>query len=240
MLSVLVASVAFAGKPDLSEHRDLRLGSGAPLISETARDRALAGETVTGLERVDGVDAAKVWGATVWNTDVESAWMAVNDNNGYVGRVGALTASRVISGSDHASGRMLFQMMDVPVVQDRWWVVQHRHNAALFDATDGEAWEIAWKGVSDVPLSPSDRSLAEKGTRVTWTEGAWLFVPLDDGRTYVEYYAWSDPGGSIPAGMASRFAGGAVSGLLDDVEAFAQEKSKLSQDGYVRPDRTAL
>ena len=240
LLSVFLGPLAMAGNPDLASSRDLRLGDGAPTISESVRRRALAGETVSGLERAAGVKAAKVWAVTVWDVDVTSAWMAVNDNNGYVGRVGSLRASRVISGGEHASGRTIFQMMDVPIVADRWWVVQHQHNAALYDATHGDAWEIAWKGVPEVILGPENEELARKGTQVAWTEGAWLFVPLDGDRTYVEYYAWSDPGGSIPAGMASRMAGGAVSALLDDVESFAQEKSGQSRRGYVRPDHSAL
>lgn len=53
---------------------------------------------------------------------------------------------------------------------------------------------------------------------VPFTEGGWLLADLGGGRTLVEYYAGSDPGGSIPAGLASRFAAG---GIEDTIAAMA-------------------
>lgn len=63
---------------------------------------------------------------------------------------------------------------------------------------------------------------------------------MDGGRTAVEYYAWSDPGGIIPARPASRFAAGAIERLLNDMEAFAKEVAHLPRAGFLRPDQTPL
>ena len=52
----------------------------------------------------------------------------------------------------------------------------------------------------------------------------WFLVDLDGASTVVEYYVWSDPGGSIPAGSANLFARGSIT---DTLEAMA----RLARDG---------
>lgn len=238
MLTIALFTVAQA--MPLEDLRPLREGANAPALEASVYDRATAGETVTGIAFVDGVAAGRAWGVTVMDLDVVSVWMAINDNDGYVGQLANLTASQVIAGPAHGHGRLLFQRMDVPVVRDRWWVVRESHNGELFRASEGAAWEVSWRSVAQPSLDGDVAALTAGGQSVEWTEGAWLLVPLGPDRTLVEYYAWSDPGGSLPAGPASRFATGAVSSLLSDMEAFARGKRTASRVGYVRPDQTPL
>ena len=82
--------------------------------------------------------------------------------------------------------------------------------------------------------------VAAGGMPIKWTKGAWLFYPLSDGRTLIEYFIWSHPGGNLPPGPASRFAAGAVKNNLKDMEKFAKEKVNADKTGVLRPDGSPL
>jgi hypothetical protein len=69
------------------------------------------------------------------------------------------------------------------------------------------------------------RDWARKGMRVKYVEGAWYLRDLDGNNTLIEYYTWSDPGGSVPAGLASSFSSSSIAKTLDAMVALANAGS---------------
>jgi hypothetical protein len=78
------------------------------------------------------------------------------------------------------------------------------------------------------------------GMPVAWSLGSWLLVQLPDDRTLGEFFTWTHPGGRLPPGPTTRFAGGALKDNLRAVEALAEELKDASKAGFVRPDQEPL
>ncbi len=220
--------------------RALRHADAAPTVPRSAYASASAGQHVKGIEAVDGVAASKGWGVAVFDLPIEAVWKAVNDEKRFAGLL-PVQESAVLTGTPNRDGRTLFQYMELPIVDDRWWVVAMDHNAELYTQSGGVVWELSWKDATDPSrlVGTGWASRVEDATPVAWTHGSWLLVDLE-GRTLVEYFVWSDPGGSIPAGPASKFAGGAVLDTLSAMEQLATEHAGSAEAGFVRPDQSAL
>jgi len=194
----------------------------APSIEASAYQRALGGEVVTGLIEVPGHKARLAWGLAVVDQPSDRFWAAVNDDRSKVSYT-KLEHLELIDGTYCGEQRTVFQYLGVSLLTDRWWIVDQRHNVGLAKATDGRLREVSWKSVADMParLTPSAREWADGGIPIPFTEGSWLVVDLGDGRTLVEYYAWSDPGGNVPARMASSFAAGGISDTFESMAKLA-------------------
>ena len=252
LLRFAVCSLALSGSAALADVqstadalaplRAKRMAKDAPTIPAGTYAKAEAGELVSGLEGVDGVSAAKGWGVAVFDIPIESVWKAVNDEGAYAGRL-PVSHSEVVAGNPKRDDRYLFQYMPLPMVDDRWWVTHMRHNGAIYTASGGKIWEQAWiDATDDTRLKPQHLSMVESAQAVDWTHGSWLLIDLGGGKTLVEYYVWSDPGGMLPPGPASKFAGGAVKDTLKAMHALSLEHQKGSAygAGFVRPDQTTL
>lgn len=154
-----------------------------------------------------------------------------------------MSVSAVIGGRPHSHGRRVFEYLPLPlIVSDRWWVVDMHMNRGLYEASDGVIWELAWTDATsaDALTGTPFAEVAAGGVPVAWTRGSWLLYRIDERRTLVEYTSWSDPGGSLPAGPATRFGGGAVKDTLRAVAALADEAHGRPKAGFVRPDGTPL
>lgn len=225
------------GVQRVAPHRELRDAREPAEPPAWAYDEAGSGP-VAGIVPVAGT-TAKAWGVAVFDLPVEAVWMAINDESRMAGAL-PISVSRVVAGRERAAPRQVFEAMDLPIINDRWWVVDVHHNAALYQASGGRVWEASWTDATHSANldDPVARRTMESGVPVEWTYGAWLLVDLGD-RTVVEYYTWSDPGGSIPAG-ASRFAGGAVRKTLAAIGELAAANVGRDRTGFVRPDGRPL
>ena len=220
-------------------HRDAREAAGAPLISQDDYARALDGDVVARITRVDGVPAAKAWGLMVLDHPVETVWTVVNSETRMAGEL-PVSEAHVLSGQSGAAPRQVFEFLPLPLLADRWWVVDVTHNAALYDATDGRVWEQVWTDATHTTAQAMLPPSSADGIPVAWTQGAWLLVSLPNDRTLLEYYVWTDPGGSIPAGPATRFAAGAVRDTLRAVDTLCGEAAGWPEGTVLRPNGTAL
>ncbi len=192
-----------------------------------------------GIERVSGVSAAKAWGAIRIDAPIEAVWLVLNDESRLAGEL-PVSHAAVLSGDVHGN-RRVFEYLPLPIVSDRWWVVDVRHNAPLYTASSGRVWEMAWSDAPSEELKGTDwESLAADGVEAAWTRGSWLLVDLGEHGTWVEYTTWSDPGGSLPAGPATSFASGAVKSTLEAVAELADRARSESRAGFTRPDGSDL
>ena len=239
-LTVLLASDHSATMKDLTPFRGLRKAA-APNIPGSAYDQAFRGEIASGVQIVEGVDAGKAWGLLMLDLPAAPVWKAVNSEEVFADFM-PITHSDVIAGRKHAEGRVIFQYMPLPLVDDRWWLTTMHSNEALFAQSGGRMMELYWSDVMDrTDLLDEERSqLIEDAHPVDFTKGSWMVVDLGGGQSLVEYFVWSDPGGSLPAGPASQFAGGAVDDTLKAIAKLAEKHARSTTPGYVYPDGTPV
>ena len=91
-------------------------------------------------------------------------------------------------------------------------------NDTIHQRSDGRVREMFWKSVDHQTMTkkPSQEWM-DKGIPVNFNEGAWFVVDIDGTSTLVEYYAWSDPSGYIPASLTNSLAAGGIKDTIDAV-----------------------
>ena len=94
------------------------------------------------------------------------------------------------------------------------------------EKSQGDVREMTWETQDPVvpPDSRADDYVTDGGMPIEFAKGAWYLTKLDASHTLVEYWTWTDPGGYVPAGLASSFAAG---GIKDTIGSMA----KLASDG---------
>lgn len=197
--------------------RSQRITTGVPAVREGDYKSAAGGSVATNIISVDGYGAKKAYGVTVVPVPIDKMWAAVNDDFGKVDNT-RLAFAEVVAGTPCGPERTVFQYLPISMVSDRWWIAKQTTNAALFAATDGRVREMRWKSLDVMePSTPTTKQWAEKGIPLKFTEGAWFLVDIDGENTLIEYYTWSDPGGSVPASIASSFAAGSIKSNFTDM-----------------------
>jgi hypothetical protein len=181
----------------------------------------------------------KILGVVVVALPAESLWKAVNDEehhalNGYL----PVEHSEVIGGTPRGTSRLLFQYFS-KFGLGRWWISQVEINTELFHVSDGRLWEVRWEDGFDRydTTQPPVDAVAETVQRLKTTRGAWLFIPLSDSCTMIEYASWTDPGGALGLGHGL-LAGGAIRDTLEAITRMAREHIPTPHPGadFVRPD----
>lgn len=219
------------------------LAENRPVISDAHYLSALGGEPVSGIAIHEGIGAGQGWGVTVFQESVERVWATLNNEEDLDGKM-SLDVSAVLEGPEYGHGRLIFQSLDLPrPLTDRYWLTRISHGAEAYRASNGALWELSWvdenktKSLAGTPYAHYEK----KATALKWTEGAWLLIPLSNGKTLVEYFIWSVPGGYIPAAFASKFAPGQVLTTFESMESVVVDQSgKPFPEGAVKPDGSKL
>lgn len=204
--------------------RSLRAADGVPTIPASAYASVQSGGVETGIVSVEGHAAKKAWGIAVVDAPIDRLWAAINDDVGGVA-YNKLESSEVISGARCSSGRGVIQLLPVPWVTDRWWITFITANDAIASTTGGRVRENTWQSNNDPSLvtTATGQAAMDGGIPIEFTKGAWFLADIDGSSTLIEYYVWSDPGGNVPAGLASRMAAGGIEDTLEAVTKFANE-----------------
>lgn len=232
LILVLWAALALATTPDQLEraldevesYRSSRLADGAPRPPLSEARRTAEGAIVTGMEDVPGSSTKKAWGAALLDVPIGPVWSALNDETRQ-SRYTAVAYSELIAGEPCKPGRRVLQFVEVPWVTDRWWIGVPKANHELMRASGGSVRELAFESSVDASeiVSESGRQIIDQGMPIGFSRGAWFLVAVDARHTYVEYYLWSDPGGRVPAGLASTFASKGVRENIEAIRKFAKE-----------------
>lgn len=230
MLLLFLSLVAGAADPpdlrptldQVAALRPQRQAASPPTIPADAYDKAARGDVVTGLAQVQGGSKA-AWGVVVVDAPVGRVWAAVNDFSSRTD-YSKVAFSQVQQGEHCGSGRQVFQYLPVGFpVSDRWWVSTLTINESLWQASRGQLRELWFRASTDPALIRTDEARAKsaEGVPVGKSEGGWLVIDLGGGRTLIEYFAYSEPGGSVPTSFANAFATGGVKGTLQAVAKLA-------------------
>ncbi len=208
---------------ELAPLRAQRITTHAPEIPAEAWMKAATGEVVTGVAAMPGSRAKLGWGVAVLPVEIGRLWAGLNDELHHAELLG-MRHIEIVRGQPCADRRQVMMVLPLPIVSDRWWVVENRYNTALSEQTGGRVRELVWTGLSDpasAPLSQAARAMTADAVAVTLNHGAWLLAALDGGHTLGEYFSWSDPGGELPAGPASAFATAAIADTMQKMADYA-------------------
>ena len=215
MLSWFLLFPVFAETPNASEleqvlrqtniYRNHRIALNLPNIPSEIYHTLSVGEVVTGLEEVDGSSAKIGWGIGIFPLPIEQMFAAINDEEYHV-ELSPVDATIVTAGKPCTDGRSVFMHLPVPMFDDRWWITTHRTNPNIRKVSSGKMAELSWSAIPNPSLDqlpPQILKSVEQSVKITKSTGAWLLIKVDETHTLGEYHSWSDPGGYIPAGVAS-------------------------------------
>lgn len=234
-------SVGFALEPEqIVALRKQRRADSPPNISAAVYRAALSGEMRHGIEFVPGVESGKGWGVKVFDLPIHAVWKAITDLDQMYRFMPVKTS--VALRNKRRNGMIAFQLLELPIVSDRWWCVEQIHNSQLYQSTAGQVWEMFFTDRHKATDCAPERlpAVAKDGMPVAWTRGGWLLVRLDDGRTLGEYHTWTDPGGALPASHASRVAGRKVVDAFRGIAEMARWELTQPDNGFFRPNGEPL
>lgn len=211
----------------IEELRSYRLAKGSPTLTAAEIRKAAQGIAVTGVAEVSG-GPNKVYGAIQMNLPIGQLWAALNDETRHPGFT-AIAYSELLSGKVCVSGRHVLQFIEVPMMSDRWWIGILKDNPDIWRESGGSVRELTWKSSVDPNevTSESGKKIIGQGYPIGSTAGGWLLVAIDERSTWVEYYSQADPGGRVPASMASSLASRAVVDTFAAIERFAKEGNPI-------------
>ena len=207
-------------------------------VPPSAYVSAIAGEITSGLQEDPGTGVSRAWGVGVLEVPIEAVWRGLTDMTGFAQWMPVDFAAAISNGQ--RSGAVVFQFIRLPIVSDRWWCVQQQHNAELYRASSGQAWELTWSDQHGRPACSSLPEISTEGMSVKWSRGSWLLIDRGDGTTLAEYAISSHPGGNLPAEQLARFAASRVPATVAGIEALAAWKQTQPVSGSYRPDGTLM
>ena len=144
------------------------------------------------------------WGLAVLEVPVTKLWAGLNDELRHVG-ITDVDHVEILSGSPCLDQRVVMMHLPLPLLSDRWWVVQNQFNPRLTEISAGRAYELSWSEVSDVSLdqlTQEARALAEDAEKVQFSRGGWLIAAISETHSLALFHSWNDPGGKLPSAFS--------------------------------------
>ncbi|MCB9693647.1 MAG: hypothetical protein H6736_17680 [Alphaproteobacteria bacterium] len=235
MVVVLHAALAFTGDElaaraeEVAAHRAKSgLGDVTPGVPHALYRKAADGGVHTDLVAVPGHKAKQALGVAVLDVPIERFWSAVNDDVSKPSYT-KLSYTEILEGELCGDRRLVFMYLPISMLSDRYWVVEARKNRALMDATGGAMREMTWDSrPAAIPPDRKAATYAAGGMEIGFAKGAWWLTSLGPGHTLVEYWTWTDPGGYVPAGLASSMAAGGIEDTIRQMGRLATEGGRCA------------
>lgn len=216
---------------DTQVYREHRLATQPPTIPSSAYEKAASGAVATGLSGQIG------WGVGIFPVEIRELYAALNEEESHVG-LSPVNYTKIIQGSPCSNNRQVMMHLPIPMLSDRWWVTTQGTNPSLREIGQGQMAELTWQSVNDktkFTLDETSQTYTEGSVWVTESTGAWLLIRLSDTHTLGEYYAWSDPGGYIPTGLASSLSASGIEETFKAMEHFALNNTELCTYNWPEP-----
>jgi hypothetical protein len=154
-------------------------------------------------------DGEQGFGVVVAELPIGPLWKAINDEDHHAiaGGYFPVEESEVIEGTPRGTSRVLFQYFERWGI-GRWWATRMVMNESLYEQSNGKLWELWWVDAThsvDTDRPPVSGP-AKRLRPIVDSHGSWLFAPLAESCTLIEFYTWSDPGGALGAtqGLVAR------------------------------------
>lgn len=204
----------------LREHRQSKR---SPTIPTIAYLQAANGIVATGLDEQIG------WGIGIFPIGIQELYAALNEEESHTG-LSPVNYTKIIHGAPCTNDRYVMMHLPIPMLSDRWWVTVQGTNPEIRRSSHGQMAELTWNALSDQSTFTLDEESKTYTTNAVWvteSTGAWLLIRLDDTHTLGEYYAWSNPGGYIPSGLASSLSASGIAETFSAMETFAKNNTEL-------------
>ena len=172
----------------------LLTGAGEPAWQQVARD-----DGISVLARTpEGGSVSEVKATTLVDAPPHDVWRVIRDYTNYTKTMPYTQESRVLASEQDGKVTVFYCLVNAPLVDKRDFIIRIQDES---DWKEGKgflktAWTAATEGV------PPER---EGVVRVKLNTGYWLLEPREEGKkTFVTYYLYTDPGGSLPKWIADK------------------------------------
>jgi len=169
-------------------------GTGEPAWQQVARD-----DGISVLARTpEGGSVSEVKATTLVDAPPHDVWRVIRDYTNYTKTMPYTQESRVLASEQDGKVTVFYCLVNAPLVDKRDFIIRIQDES---DWKEGKgflktAWTAATEGV------PPER---EGVVRVKLNTGYWLLEPREEGKkTFVTYYLYTDPGGSLPKWIADK------------------------------------
>jgi uncharacterized membrane protein len=148
----------------------------------------------------------------------ERVWKSVRDVESYPQTMPYVEVSRIVAREGGDKILWLYSVVNAPLVSRRDYVIK------LVDESrwkDGEGYfKVSW--TADNAKAPEK---PDNIVRVDINDGYWKLEPREGGKkTFVTYYIYTDPGGSLPKWVINKANGSAVPDVIASVRKRATAK----------------
>lgn len=194
----------------------LLTGAAEPSWQQVARD-----DGISVLARTpEGGAVSEVKATTLVDAPAHDVWRVIRDYDNYTKTMPYTEESKVLSSEQDGKVTVFYCLVNAPLVDKRDFIIRIRDES---DWKDGKgflktAWTAATEGVP-----PEKQGVV----RVKLNTGYWLMEPREEGKkTFVTYYLYTDPGGSLPKWIADKANKTSVPDVLRAVRKHATAAKK--------------
>ena len=174
-----------------------------------------------------GHQAKLGWGVGIFKADINDFWATINNGDRHAQKT-PVDYAQVVSGVACMDQRRLFMTLPLPLIADRWWVVQTSTNPRVRKNSSGHVREMSWKNEphAETYLTPQLIARTRNKIQVTFIRGAWVLIELEPGYVLGEYHTWSEAGGDLPEGLAAPFLSNSIVKTMRVMERMANSKEQ--------------
>ena len=188
-----------------------------PVFPLSGYQKAATGRVATGVLPVQDNKFQVIWGIVVFDINIDILYAAVNEELKHIDAT-PVDYAVLLRGKACQHKRQVLMHLPVPLLSDRYWVTTHSINPNIRAQSQGRVLEVSWEEIEDVDslvLDQETKNIIDNSVYVSFNKGGWTFIRLDDTHTLIEYFSWSDPGGSIPDSLLPYVSSFTSSGIKD-------------------------
>jgi polyketide cyclase/dehydrase/lipid transport protein len=187
--------------------------------NETAWQQVARDDGIIVLARKpEGGSVAEVKATALVEAPPHDVWRVIRDYTNYTKTMPYTDESRVLASEQDGKVIVFHCLVNAPLVDKRDFIIRIRDES---DWKDGKGFlKTAWTVTTDG--APAER---EDVVRVKLNDGYWLLEPREEGKkTFVTYYLYTDPGGSLPKWIADKANKTSVPDVLRAVRKHSMKK----------------
>ncbi|HEX8433561.1 START domain-containing protein [Archangium sp.] len=192
----------------------LLAGASEPAWQQVARE-----DGITVLARTpEGGSVSEVKATALVDAPPHDVWRVIRDYTNYTKTMPYTDESRVLASEQDGKVTVFYCLVNAPLVDKRDFIIRIRDES---DWKEGKGFlKTAWTVTTDG--APAER---EGVVRVKLNNGYWLLEPREEGKkTFVTYYLYTDPGGSLPKWIADKANKTSVPDVLRAVRKHSTKK----------------
>ncbi|HZI02382.1 MAG TPA: START domain-containing protein, partial [Archangium sp.] len=146
----------------------------------------------------EGGSVSEVKATTLVDAPPHEVWRVIRDYTNYTKTMPYTQESRVLASEQEGKVTVFYCLVNAPLVDKRDFIIRIRDES---DWKDGQGFlKSAWTVTTDGAPAVRDGVV-----RVKLNNGYWLLEPREEGKkTFVTYYLYTDPGGSLPKWIADK------------------------------------